>query len=111
MKSKVTESMSAAQSTALGMLVEYKEFNVGARMAEHDRLVDQRFIVAVTALLKTREEKEVMPWLMNPCRCLDCQSLEIPSAEAYMPRIDMLNAEVSFRHLMEQINCEGFCLP
>jgi hypothetical protein len=33
------------------------------------------------------------------------------SPEKQLPRIDMINAEVSFLHLMQQIKCEGYCLP
>lgn len=103
--------MSAAHSAALGLLVKFKDLSVGEKRAEQERAVDQRFIVAVTALLKSRKEEGVMPWLLMPCRCLDCMNMEIPAGKKQLPRIDMLNAEVSFQHLMQQINCEGYCLP
>ena len=111
MKDKATESVSSVNGTAHGLLARFKDLSVGAKRAEQERAVDQRFIVAVTALLRSRKEEEVMPWLMAPCRCLDCINMVKPEAKNQLPRIDMLNAEVSFQHLMKQIECEGYCLP
>ena len=66
--------------------------------ATQESRADRRFLAAVTMLLRTMPESEVMTWLLEPCRCLDCQeSVEKP------PRAEMVNAEVSFRHLMKEI--------
>ena len=111
MKDKGTESMSSAHSAALGLLVKFKNLSVGDKKAEQERAVDQRFIFAVTELLKTRKEEDAMSWLLMPCRCLDCINMANPEVKNQLPRIDMLNAEVSFQHLMKQIECEGYCLP
>lgn len=98
------EAASAVQSKALGLLMKFKEDYVGAKIASHERDVDQRFMVATTALLNFLNEDEVKDWFSQPCRCLDCQN-----SESQLPRIDMINAEVSFRHLMKGIEAERCC--
>lgn len=103
MKKKAPEPMSAAQNTALGLLAKFKDLEVGAKTADQERLVDRRFIAAAAALLESCDEKEVMAWLLDRCSCLDCLNIETPGSPKRLPRIDMVNSEVSFRHLMEQV--------
>ncbi len=93
----------APESVALGILMRYKQSMVGDTKAVQERLADERFIAAAQKLLKVMPEQEVMVWLLAPCLCLDCQeSVRRP------PRIEMTNAEVSFRHLLKDIenHCE-----
>lgn len=106
MKKKPAESMSAAHSTALGLLVKFKDLSVGARVADQERLVDQRFIAVTTELLSVRTEEDAMSWLLKACNCLDCMNIEVPGSTNRLPRIDMINSEVSFRHLMSQVKFE-----
>lgn len=106
MKKKPAESMPAAHSAALGLLVKFKDLSVGARVAEQERLVDQRFIAVTTKLLEVRPEEEAMSWLLRYCNCLDCMSIDTPESVKRLPRIDMINSEVSFWHLMEQVKFE-----
>lgn len=106
MKKAAAKSLPAVQSSAIGLLKEFKQLNVGDTTAKQERLVDQRFIVVATALLKSKKENDVLPWLLENCRCLDCMNIETPGSAKQLPRIDMINSEVSFRHLMEQVNPE-----
>lgn len=97
-------SVPTANGTALGLLVQYKQMLAGEKEAAHERVVDQRFITASMALMKFLEEKEVLPWLLKPCRCLDCLESTLKP-----PLIEMINSEVSFRHLMKRIEEERCC--
>lgn len=103
MKNKETESMSDAHGTALGLLAKFKDLSVGEKRAEQECVVDQRFITVTAALLESCDESEVMAWLLGRCECLDCLNIETPDSPKRLPRIDMVNSEVSFRHLMEQV--------
>lgn len=94
----------SAQGSALGMLVEYKQLLAGEKEAAHERVVDQRFITAAMALMEFLEEKDVLPWLLKPCRCLDCLESALKP-----PQIEMINSEVSFRHLMKRIEVDRCC--
>ncbi len=94
------------QGSALRLLIRFKQMMAGQKQAAQERETDERFIRVTTALLEFKSEDETLAWLMKPCRCLDCQNVAKSP-----PRIEMINAEVSFRHLMEWVAIEGRDYP
>ncbi|MBU6141862.1 hypothetical protein KGO95_01925 [Patescibacteria group bacterium] len=96
-RTKKTEA--ANQRLANGLLHRYKDLMVGERKAAHELRSDERFLIAVKKLLELgMPEGKVITWLLEPCGCLDCTD-----CSRRPPRLEMVNSEVSLRHLMQEI--------
>ncbi|GEM_PF-5211511 len=87
------------QGRAMKMLVEFQNYLAGARSAAFEQARDARFLKVASALLGFKDEKGVRAWLGSPCSCGNCRGLKEGAL-----RLDLLNSEFGFRHLMDELD-------
>lgn len=81
------------------MLVKFKSDFAGMKAGIWEQERDARFCKIVAELLADfRDQESAAVWLNSPCTCNECQHDPLQSL-----RMDFLNSEFGFRHLLRNI--------